>query len=106
LKPALGIILLSVFFACQKKTAHTKGSKKLVLCSLFPVHALVREINGERQKIECLIPEHKDPHSYRILPGQIAKMTRANLIILVEPHSPFEVEITKHLPRALEKRAK
>jgi zinc transport system substrate-binding protein len=63
----------------------------VVLATLPPLGAMVRDIGGERVDVTVLVPAGHSPHSYEPTPGQLVQASRARLWFTLGSGVEFEV---------------
>jgi zinc transport system substrate-binding protein len=76
LLPVLLAFLLSMLIARE-------GSSRLaVLTSFAPIHSLTLNVAGDAADVSVLIPPATGPHDYSFSPSDLAKIARADVLIL------------------------
>lgn len=64
--------------------AGERGKNLLVLCTILPIYSLTLNVVGQVPgvNVELLLPAHQGcPHNYDLTPGDLIKLSRADLII-------------------------
>jgi zinc transport system substrate-binding protein len=75
-------LLSLIFFSCQKKEADPAGDKKIkVITTLFPLYDFAKNVGGKRVQVELLLPPGMEPHSFEPKPGDIRKISDADVFI-------------------------
>jgi ABC-type Zn uptake system ZnuABC Zn-binding protein ZnuA len=82
------------FFFCLKLLACLSGftgvawagpaKKPLILVSVFPIEAMVREIAGDKFDVRPALPYGRSEHDYEPSPKEVRTLKSANLLIVVD----------------------
>lgn len=77
-----------------------------IVCSLFPMYDIVRQISGDRVSVSALAPSGTDGHSYEPLPMDIIAISKCKLFIYIGGESEVWVDsvlksLGKDAPRTL-----
>src|SRR5688500_9802406 len=67
--------------ACGQPTSPS-GTAAPVLVSATFLADIVRNIAGDRVKVEALLPVGADPHSYQATPQDVAKIEQSKVLII------------------------
>jgi len=57
-------------------------SKELILVSIYPFYDTVRDISGERFRVESLVPPKADYHLYELSPRELVKLQVAKVLFV------------------------
>jgi len=82
----LAISATLIICSCQegkKKEQQAENERLQVLCTFLPLWAFTKNIVGDVQGVEVgvLIPGHQGPHTYQLTPGDMNKISNADLFI-------------------------
>ena len=81
---ALLVIIAAVLTAgCADGIAYTGEGDVKVLCTIFPIADIVREIAGEHVSYALLTPSGADAHSYEPTPLDIAAISECDLFVYI-----------------------
>ena len=58
------------------------GGQVRVVTSLEIFADFIRHVGGDRIQVTALVPGHADPHTYEPAPSQVAKVTKADLVVI------------------------
>ncbi|MFW5775261.1 MAG: metal ABC transporter substrate-binding protein, partial [Chitinivibrionales bacterium] len=75
---AISTTLLLIYAGCTKDSGDTP-ERKTAFVSILPHAYFAQRIGGEHFDIETLIGTGQNPHNYSPTPGQIAKLSTAQL---------------------------
>jgi ABC-type Zn uptake system ZnuABC Zn-binding protein ZnuA len=53
-----------------------------VVSSILPLTDFVRQVGGDRVRVETLVPAGASPHTYELTPSQLIAVTRARVLVL------------------------
>ncbi len=88
-------ILLNI--GCTPKTEKITGQKQIqIATSIFPIQNLIQKVAGSEVKIQSIIPEGANPHTYSPPPSVIKKLQNITMFIAVHPN--LDHYITKFVP--------
>ena len=62
---------------------------------IAPIHSLVKQVVGDRIKVDLIIPPSQSPHDFAMKPSQIRALDEADLIVIVS--KGFNPSIGRHL---------
>ncbi|MCE1254380.1 MAG: metal ABC transporter substrate-binding protein [Anaerolineae bacterium] len=85
---ALSLGLSIVLAACSPAAteapaaAAPQNSSLKVLASTSFLADIAQNVAGERARVEALLPLGTDPHAYQPVPGDVAKISQSNVLIL------------------------
>lgn len=54
-----------------------------VSATIFPLYDLVRNIGGDKVKVNCLLPPGANPHLFEFTPGQLKKLKNVRIIFSI-----------------------
>jgi zinc transport system substrate-binding protein len=76
------ILTLAVFLLLllPAYTGHCQAKLKVV-ASIFPLYEFAREVGGNRSEVALLLPPGAEAHSWEPKPGDIAKISKADVFI-------------------------
>jgi len=76
------IFLSLIFLSCQKRETVPAGDKAIkVVTTLFPLYDFAKNVGGKRVQVELLLPPGMEPHSFEPKPGDIRKISDADVLI-------------------------
>ncbi|RLI08837.1 zinc ABC transporter substrate-binding protein [Candidatus Bathyarchaeota archaeon] len=67
------------------------GSRILVAVSIPPLAEFVKAVGGGRVEVLVMVPQGASPHTYEPTPGQLSKLGRADLYVMVGSGIEFEL---------------
>ncbi len=73
------------------------AEKLKILVSINPIYSLTKNITGDLDTVDLLVPPNASPHNYQLRPSDINKLREADLIIIID--DSFEVFLSKYLSR-------
>ncbi len=68
--------------ACQEEEEKGQAAEVKVVATLDLFADFVRQVGGDRVDVSTLIPAGADPHTYEPGPRRVAKLTKADLVIV------------------------
>ncbi len=82
----IGLLIFGSVSATAVPDLEAKGLEKplRVVCTILPVYCLTLNVVGQTPgvQVELLLPAHQGcPHNYDMTPGDLIKMTRADIIV-------------------------
>jgi zinc transport system substrate-binding protein len=76
------LLLMMMSLSCLKKDAPQVGDNTIkVVTTLFPVYDFAKNVGGDLVKVELLVPPGIEPHSFEPRPGDIRKISDADVFI-------------------------
>lgn len=79
-------LLCAGLSSCQQSEdypkQHKAPKKTLVLTTTAPVYSFTKNITGDAASVENLLPSGTDPHEYSLTPGDMLKLSQAQIIII------------------------
>jgi len=76
------IFLSLIFLSCQKRETVPADDKAIkVVTTLFPLYDFARNVGGKRVQLELLLPPGMEPHSFEPKPGDIRKISDAEVFM-------------------------
>ena len=79
----LALALSGLAMACGGSSGDkAAGGQVRVVTSLELFADFIRHVGGDRVQVTALIPGNADPHTYEPAPSQVAKVTKADLVII------------------------
>jgi manganese/iron transport system substrate-binding protein len=79
----LALALSGLAVACGGNSGDkTTGGQVRVVTSLELFADFIRHVGGDRVQVTALIPGNADPHTYEPVPSQVAKVTKADLVMI------------------------
>jgi len=77
------ISLLAAFSSCKQASKSTEqGQHKIrVVATLFPLYDMARNIGGDKAEVSLLLPPGVEAHSFEPKPGDIIKVSEADIFI-------------------------
>jgi zinc transport system substrate-binding protein len=82
-KTILTITLLTLLLITGCAQEQRNQEELLIITSSFPLYEFAREIAGETDQVEMLIPPGTDVHHYDLKPSDLIKLEQADLIIFI-----------------------
>ncbi len=67
------------------------GSQILVAVSIPPLAEFVEAVGGDHVEVLVMVPQGASPHTYEPTPGQLSKLARADLYVMVGSGIEFEL---------------
>ncbi len=94
------IFLSLIFLSCQKRETVPAGDKTIkVVTTLFPVYDFAKNVGGKRVQVELLLPPGMEPHSFEPKPGDIRKISDADVFIYTGKFmEPWIEDVLKGVP--------
>ncbi len=80
--PIFLTIIIFLLSACGAPASDSAGADSVILTSTTFLADIARNIAGDRQSVDSLLPIGADPHSYQPTPQDIAKLERSKLLII------------------------
>lgn len=81
--------------SCKQSPPSTPG-KLQVVTTLFPLYDFTRQIAGDKADVSLLLPPGVEPHSFEPRPGDIVRISKADLFIYTGPQmEPWVEDILK-----------
>jgi len=69
--------------ACSQRAPSERPDPRLpVVSSILPLTDFVRQVGGDRVRVETLVPAGASPHTYELTPSQLIAVTRARVLVL------------------------
>ncbi len=79
----LALVLSGLAAACGGSSGDkAAGGQVRIVTSLELFADFIRHVGGDRVQVTALIPGNADPHTYEPAPSQVAKVTKADLVII------------------------
>jgi len=76
-------LLASVLLtACQEEEEKDQAAEVKVIATLDLFADFARQVGGDRADVSALIPAGADPHTYEPTPSRVAKLAKADLVIV------------------------
>jgi len=76
-------LLASVLLtACQEEEEKNQAAEVKVVATLDLFADFARQVGGDRADVSALIPAGADPHTYEPTPSRVAKLAKADLVIV------------------------
>jgi manganese/iron transport system substrate-binding protein len=80
---ALALLALGALaVACGSKDEPAAGGQVRVVTSLALFADFIQNVGGDRVEVTALVPADADPHTYEPAPSQVAKVTKADLVVI------------------------
>jgi manganese/iron transport system substrate-binding protein len=95
------VLLVSVLFlACQEEEENGRTAGVEVVATLDLFADFVRQVGGHRVDVSTLIPAGADPHTYEPVPSRVAKLAKADIVIMngLDLEAPLEDVIEENTP--------
>jgi zinc transport system substrate-binding protein len=86
------VVLIVLVSSCIKTVADTPPGKIRIITSIIPTADFAERIAGEEAEVFSLIPPGASPHSYEPTPGQLERVSTADLFVKVGSGIEFEME--------------
>jgi manganese/zinc/iron transport system substrate-binding protein len=81
LRVSLAVLVISVLVSCAPSERETSDGDLHVVTTTTLLADLAREVGGDHIRVESLMGPGVDPHLYRASEGDVARMSRADLIL-------------------------
>jgi manganese/iron transport system substrate-binding protein len=78
LTAALGALAI----ACGSQNDQAAGAQVRVVTSLALFADFIQQVGGDRVEVTALVPADADPHTYEPAPSQVAKVAKADLVVI------------------------
>lgn len=94
----LVLVLAALASGCRKtEEKGAGGSGKLrIVATIFPVYEFARAVAGDKAEVTLLLPPGMEPHSFEPQPGDIVRVSNADLFIYTNRYmEPWAGEIVK-----------
>lgn len=92
----LAVILGTGLWGCSRGTVTADegaGDNRLVVATtLFPYYDFVRQVAGDRVKLELIVPAGMDSHSFEPTPADVIKIQKSDVFIYNGGHMEYWVE--------------
>lgn len=95
IKPLLSIVAVLFSVAPLSSTAE---NRPVIVVTLSPLAALVRDIGHDHFDVVTLIEQHQDPHHYALKPSDLRRLRRADALLWLG--ATFEPYLVPQLQRA------
>lgn len=94
------IFLSLIFLSCQKRETVPVGDKTIkVVTTLFPLYDFAKNVGGKRVQVELLLPPGMEPHSFEPKPGDIRKISDADVFMYTGKFmEPWIEDVLKGVP--------
>lgn len=79
---AIALLASVLFIACQEEEEEGQAAEVRVVATLDLFADLARQVGGDRADVSSLIPAGADPHTYEPAPSRVAKLAKADLVIV------------------------
>jgi manganese/iron transport system substrate-binding protein len=79
---AIALLASVLFVACQEEEEEGQAAEVRVVATLDLFADFARQVGGERADVSNLIPAGADPHTYEPAPSRVAKLAKADLVIV------------------------
>ena len=87
--------------AAEEFSAHRSQKKIMILTSVFPLMEFASEVGGAEADVSLLVPPGAEVHSWRPRPGDIVKLSRADVFIYIGPVlEPWVADILESVDNA------
>jgi zinc transport system substrate-binding protein len=88
-------VIAGIFSAVQYSNNSGAGTDKItIVTTLFPLYDFAKTIGGDNVEVALLLPPGVEPHSFEPTPGDITKISRANIFVFTgEFMEPWAHEI-------------
>jgi zinc transport system substrate-binding protein len=81
----LVFVAVSLVFLSPPSIGGQPPSKLKVVASLFPLQEFARAVGGEKVQVILLLPPGAEPHTWEPKPGDVVKITQADIFIYISP---------------------
>lgn len=79
---AVCLLLLPLLISCQQPRETQKPDNKIqIIATIFPIYDMSRNIGGDKVQVTMLLPPATDAHNYELKPGEIVKISKADLFL-------------------------
>jgi zinc transport system substrate-binding protein len=75
------IMLICIFFACEKRGEGPRLKKIKVVTTLFPLYDMAGGIGGDKADVSLLLPPGVEAHSFEPRPSDIIKINEADIFV-------------------------
>ena len=91
------VVIILLGTGCVQESAPEGEGKITVAVGIPPLAEFVEAVGGDRVQVTVILPPGANPHAYEPTPAQIVEITKADLVIAVGSHLPFEDQILTRL---------
>ncbi|MBT1075302.1 metal ABC transporter substrate-binding protein [Geobacter grbiciae] len=94
----LVLVLAALASGCRKTEEKGAGGigKPRIVATIFPVYEFARAVAGDKAEVTLLLPPGMEPHSFEPQPGDIVRVSKADLFIYTNRYmEPWAGEIVK-----------
>ncbi len=84
-------ILLNILFTGCSKASGIDDNKLIIAASILPVAGFAEQLCGSKAEIEVVVPPGAEPHTFEPTPGQLKKISEADVYIMVGSGIDFEL---------------
>src|SRR4030042_2279774 len=94
------LLLSLIFLSCQKREGGLAGDKAIkVVTTLFPLYDFAKNVGGKLVQVELLLPPGMEPHSFEPNPGDIRKISDADVFMYTgKIMEPWIEDVLKGVP--------
>jgi ABC-type Zn uptake system ZnuABC Zn-binding protein ZnuA len=79
----LSLLIFSGLFVSGCQVVQPPASQKLTVLAIEPFLAdITANVAGDRVEVQSLIPSGVDPHSFELTPQDVAKLEKADVLVL------------------------
>lgn len=75
------LVLSLALIACRP--SREKDTSLVVVATIAPLASIAQSLVGPRGEVACLLPPGASPHTFEPLPGDVARIARARLLVRV-----------------------
>ncbi|MDD1673477.1 MAG: zinc ABC transporter substrate-binding protein [Methanomicrobiales archaeon] len=90
----LGVMLCA---GCIQESTPERESKVSVAVGIPPLAEFVEAVGDDWVQVTVILPPGANPHTYEPTPAQIVEISKADLVIAVGSHLPFEDQLLTRL---------
>lgn len=76
------LLVLSAAAACGRARQEGPDERLTVMASILPLADFVRQIGGERVRVDVLVEPGASPHTFELVPSQLRAASKARLLVL------------------------
>jgi zinc transport system substrate-binding protein len=85
------VVLICILCVCFCASRESEKAELLVAVSIPPLAEIVEEIGKDRVSVLIMVPPGASPHTYEPTPGQLRKISTANIFVKVGTSLEFEL---------------
>lgn len=76
------VLVLAAFLFVGRGEKTVKGEKIRVVTTFLPIYVFTKNVTGDLAEVENLLPPGAGPHEYSFTPGDVQKISRADVLVM------------------------